>query len=324
MRPSVMVQPTLPLRFVNADAFVEDVTPATMGRLVDDPRTAAVAAVHEADLDVAGRTTNASAFTNRKGSVGWTITDGRMPRRGGEIALGARLARSLDATVGSHVPVFSRAGRRELLDVVGIGSGPDTANSQFANGAVVSRDDLARIGLTEPFTGAAIVYRAGVDPERASASIGRDLELVRPVRPADLDNLDQLGRLPALLVAVLGLLVLAVLFHVLVTLVRRRRNEFATLRAVGLRPGQLARTVVVTALVFAAVGVAIGAPFGFVIARFAWRVTQDALYMESAVVSPVVVVLGVAAVAFVASVLVAAWPAWSVVHRRGTVRSEAA
>jgi hypothetical protein len=306
----------------DADALVADVQPANVRALVDDPRTAAVAVVQQADLDVAGHTTSASAFVDRKGNVGWTITDGRMPRRNGEIALGARLARTLDKDVGSRVAVFSRAGRRELLDVVGIGSGPDTNNDQFANGAVVSPDDLARVALTDPFNGAAIVYRPGDDAERAAAAIGRDHEVTGPERPADLDNLDQLGRLPALLVAVLVLLVVAVLFHVLVTLVRRRRNEFDTLRAVGLRPAQLARTVVVTALVFAAVGVGIGAPLGFVVGRFAWRVTQDALYIESAVASPVLVLLGVAAVAFAAAVIVAAWPAWTVAHRRAAARSE--
>jgi hypothetical protein len=299
-----------------ADAFVEDVRPTTVRRLADDPRIAAVAVVREADLDVAGRTTTTSAFTDRTGHVGWTITDGRMPERTGEITLGARLASSIDASVGSRVPVYSRAGRRELLDVVGIGSGPDTTNDQFANGAVVARADLERIALTEPFTGAAVVYRPGVDAAQASAAIGRNLEVVRPARPADLDNLDQLGRLPLLLVAVLVLLVVAVLFHMLVTLVRRRRRDFDTLRALGLRPGQLASTVVVTALVFAAVGVGIGAPLGFAIGRFAWRVTQDALFMQSPVASPAALLLGVAAFACVTAVLVAAWPAWSVLHRR--------
>ena len=81
--------------------------------------------VDDADLDVEGRTVNASAFTDRKGSVGWTVTDGRMPERAGEILLGARLADALDTSTGSRVTVFTRSGRRVPLDVVGIGSGPD-------------------------------------------------------------------------------------------------------------------------------------------------------------------------------------------------------
>ncbi len=297
-----------------ADAVVDDVQPATVRRLVDDPQLAAVAVVDNADLDVGGHTVTASAFTERKGSLGWTLTDGRMPRTG-EITLGARLAGSLDTSVGSRVTVLTRSGRRVPLDVVGIGSGPDNTNDQFANGAVVAVDDLSQIALTDPFRGAAIQFRSGVDEDAASAVVARDVELSRPTRPADLENLAQLGRLPALLVVVLVLLVLAVLFHVLVTLVRRRRREFDTLRAIGLRPAQLRRTVLTTSLVFVAVAVAIGAPLGFVVGRFAWRVTQDALYMESAVASPVLLLIAVVAVALAAAVLVAALPAWSVARR---------
>jgi hypothetical protein len=299
-----------------ADAFVDDVQPATVRRLVDDPRTAAVAVVQEADLDVAGHTTTAASFADRKGAVGWTVSEGHMPERDGEILLGARLARTLDKEVGSRVSIFTRSGRRVPLDVVGIGSGPDRTNDQFANGAVVHADELPRIALTEPFSGAAITYRAGVDKARVSAAIGRDAELSSPTRPADLENLAQLGRLPALLVAVLVLLVVAVLFHALITLTRRRRGEFDTLRAVGLRPRQAQRTVYTTALVCAAVGVVVGTPLGFVIGRFGWRVTEHALYVKTAPLQPLVVLGAVVVGAAVAAVAVAVWPAWAVAHRR--------
>jgi ABC-type lipoprotein release transport system permease subunit len=299
-----------------ADAFVDDVQPATVRSLVDDPRTAAVSVVQEADLDVAGHTTTAASFSDRKGTVGWTVSEGRMPERDSEILLGARLARSLDKDVGSRVTIFTRAGRQVPLDVVGIGSGPDRTNDQFANGVVVDAGELPRIALTEPFSGAAITYRADVDPARASAAIGRDVEVSSPTRPADLENLAQLGRLPDLLVAVLVLLVLAVLFHALVTLTRRRRGEFDTLRAVGLRPRQAQRTVYVTALVCAAVGVLVGVPLGFVVGRFGWRVTEHALYVKPAPVQPLVVVAAVVVGAVIAALVVAAWPAWAVAHGR--------
>ena len=41
--------------------------------------------------------------------------------------------------------------------------------------------------------------------------------------------------------------------------------------------------------------------------------------MESGVASPVGLLVAVAAVAAVGALLVAAWPAWSVAHRRGVV-----
>jgi len=99
-------------------------------------------------------------------------------------------------------------------------------------------------------------------------------------------------------------------------------NDFDTLRAVGLRPRQAQRTVFVTALVCTVAGVTIGAPLGFVLGRFGWRITEDALYVDSGLVQPLPMLVVASAVAAVATVAVAAWPAWSVVHRR--VRSEPA
>jgi hypothetical protein len=72
----------------------------------------------------------------------------------------------------------------------------------------------------------------------------------------------------------------------------------------------------VTALVCTAAGVIVGAPFGFVIGRFAWRVTEDALYVKSAAPAALPVLVLVTGAAAVAAVLVAAWPAWTVAHHR--------
>ena len=76
-----------------ADARVVDVTDRRR-RAPSSPTSAstAVGDVDEVTVDVEGRSAPADAITDRKGSVGWTVLDGRMPRDPGEILLGARLA----------------------------------------------------------------------------------------------------------------------------------------------------------------------------------------------------------------------------------------
>ena len=90
--------------------------------------------------------------------------------------------RRSDPGHGAH-----RSGRRVPLDVVGIGGGPDNTNDQFTNGAVVAVDDLSQIALTDPFRGAAIQFRSGVD-EDATAVVAHDVELSQPTGPADLGS----------------------------------------------------------------------------------------------------------------------------------------
>ena len=165
-----------------------------------------------------------------------------------------------------------------------------------------------------------VAFAPGVDADAIANRMGASLELSLPVRPPDVDNLAQLGALPELLAAVLAVLVVAVLFHFLVTTVRRRRREFDTLRAIGLRPRQTRRTVVVAGLVVTAFGLVIGVPLGIIVGRFAWRVTAHAVYVAGGVNVPFAVIGALVGVALVATVAASLWPAY-VVTRGHVARS---
>jgi ABC-type lipoprotein release transport system permease subunit len=239
-----------------------------------------------------------------------------MPSDTGEILLGARLARDLDRDVGGQVAAATPPGDAIDLDVVGVGVGPNLTNAQFGGDAVITPTDIDRVARTDPFRGVEISFAQGVDGEAVANRYATDLELSLPTRPPDVDNLAQLGTLPELLTLVLALLVLAVLFHFLVTTVRRRRREFDTLRAIGLRPRQTRGVVVSSGLFVMVFGLVIGVPLGVVVGRFAWRVTAHAVYVADDVLVPAEIIGPLVVGALVAAVLVAAWPAYAVTHGR--------
>lgn len=294
------------------DAQIVDAKPAEFERLVADPRLESVTRLDESSVVLSGRPTNAMAFTPLRGLRTWTVLDGRLPERPGEVLLGARVRDNLDSGIGRIVTFEKRDGTKVPYRVVGVGTGPNTNNNQFARDVVVTPDALADIEVTEPFTAAAIVVAPGNDTAAVLADYARTLELSEPTRPVDVDNLAQLGALPELLIAFLAFVAIAVLAHLLTTLTRRRRVELDVLAAIGFLPRQVRRVVYVAALVMVGVGLLVGVPLGLLAGRTGWRVTADAIYVATGIASPFVALAILAASACVIALLVAAWPAWRV------------
>jgi predicted lysophospholipase L1 biosynthesis ABC-type transport system permease subunit len=224
--------------------------------------------------------------------------------------LGARLARTLDKGVGDRVTFRDRDRTPVTLAVVGIGTGPDLSDGQFAGGLLVSPGDEDRIRLTQPERNAQISFAAGVDPDRARAALGRRLEVTAPERPPDVDNLAQLGRLPELLLVFLALLSVAVLAHSIAVTVRRRRRDLDTLRALGFLRRQARGVVIVAALVSVALGLVAGLALGLVLARVGWSLTAHAAYTAGDLRVPLLGLLALVVVALLAAVVVALVPAW--------------
>jgi hypothetical protein len=294
-----------------ADAQIVDVKAPQLARLKADPRIAAVTRIDEAQVEVSGRPTNAMAFADLRGRLGWTVLAGRMPERPGEVMLGARLADQLDAGIG-RIVTFARDGRKLPFRVVGIGTGPNTNNNQFASDVVVVPADLTVVQDTEPFSAAAITIVPTADRAAVLEEYGRTLELTEPERPVDVDNLAQLGALPELLIGFLAFVAIAVLAHLLTTAARRRRRELSVLASLGFVPAQLRGVLYVAALTMVGVGLVLGVPLGVLAGRWAWKLTADAVYVSPALAAPLEAVALLALGALLIGALVAAWPAWRV------------
>lgn len=292
-----------------ASAQVVDIKAPELEKLAADPRVEAVTRVDESQVVVSGRTTNAMAFTDVRGLLGWTVLAGRMPDRAGEVLLGARLSDDLDSGVG-RVVTFEKNGEKLLFRVVGIGTGPNTSNNQFASDVVVVPEDFAAVRTTDPFSAAAITFVPGTDTQAVLDEYGSAVELLEPERPADVDNLAQLGALPELLIGFLALVAIAVLAHLLTIATRRRRRELDVLAALGFVPRQVRGVIFVAALTMVGVGLVLGIPLGLLAGRWGWKLTADAVYVPPALVSPLSATVVCALSALVVALLVAAWPAW--------------
>jgi hypothetical protein len=98
-----------------------------------------------------------------------------------------------------------------------------------------------------------------------------------PLKQPELTDLERVGHLPGLLAGLVALLALGTVTHALVTSVRRRRRDLATLKTLGFTRGQVSATVAWQATAFALLAAAVGVPLGIAGGRWAWLLVADQL-----------------------------------------------
>jgi hypothetical protein len=269
------------------------------------------------------------SFAPGRGSIGPVMVAGRGPVRVDEVALGANTMRRLGKGVGDTV-VVTGAGEPQRLRVVGravINMGDGSAAVGPGTGAIVHVGLWSRLGPGGPLPGWFFVrLDPAADRARAVEQLRRDFPdtVVFPLLHRDLINLERVGYLPGLLAGLVALLALGTVTHALVTSVRRRRRDLATLKTLGFTRGQVSQTVAWQATTFALLAVAIGVPLGVAGGRWAWRLVASQLGVASGPVVPPLPVLAIAAGALVVANLAAAGPGWTAARIRPAVvlRSE--
>jgi hypothetical protein len=290
-----------------------------------DPSIAGVASV-AAPPDtptIDGHSVALAGFAEEKGTVTPVLLDGRTPIAANEIALARATLRMLHKHVGDDVDVVA-GGKHESMKVTGVMlqlSAGETFSGKLDEGGAVTLAGLQRL---EPPRQVAFVtmffvnFAPGVDKAAEVAHLQREFprEVLQHVEAQDVENLQRVDTLPALLAALLAVLALATLTHVLVTSVRRRRRDYAVLKAVGFERAQLAGAVVWNTWTLAAVGVVFGIPIGVVVGRSLWRfVTNQIGSVQPPVVPAGALAIAVAATAIIATA-VATIPAWLAARTR--------
>lgn len=202
---------------------------------------------------------------------------GRAPQSADEIELGPSTAHDLHVGVGDTVQLADAKAAR----VVGLGLFPSDVHAQFDEGGwVVPERWFSLVGdptstgqqldLTLAVRFADRRALAAQTADLASA-LGSTVQSVSPVsEPQELANLANVRRLPTLLAALLSILGAVAVGHALFSSVRRRRREFAVLRALGVTRGGARAILASHGTAVGVVGLLVGLPIGLVAGRAGW------------------------------------------------------
>ena len=229
------------------DAIVADVR--------DSDAVAGFADTAISRLLVDGVAVTTLAIGESHGGVGPTVVSGRAPRTDREIALGAKTLERLGAEVGDTVTVQAAGGADARLRVVGrvvlpgLGNYPGSDKTALGEGAVTTLDAVEELG--PDFGAGPVLVRFAESADRSAFTRGLQereaaaysVNLSGLQRPSDIVSYERVSSTPFLLAAVLAALAVAIVSHGLVTVVRRRRREFALLKTLGFTRRQVSSSV---------------------------------------------------------------------------------
>ena len=294
--------------FQEQDARSKDeITQAVM----ENPKVTAVARAFRQPVDVDGAGVPAYSLAAMRGEISFVVLEGRGPLAPDEIALAPSTATAIGKGIGDHVTVGSRR-----LRVVGEVLLQQTAHSSFDQGAWLTPDGLRQI-VGEGASEEILVRGNGVDPNALAGELSELGVYTEPSSiPQDVFLLRNVRTLPRALAAFLVLLGVAALGHALVTTVRRRRHDFAVLRALGMRPGQTRAVIAWQATTVGFVALLLGIPLGIAAGRVSWRwVAESTPLLYVAPIAVAAILLAIPGALLMANAL-AALPA----RRAGRIR----
>ncbi|MEA2567368.1 MAG: putative transport system permease protein, partial [Actinomycetota bacterium] len=280
--------------------------------IVADPDVAVVGRGGFTAVEIAGRQLVAF-FVQGDPSLLPPIVSGRKPVGEAEIAVGPEVMREAQVGIGSTVDVAAQDahGQQTRLPMVIVGKAviPPSPFGQPKPGDSViltpSAYDRFFPGTSSqiPFL---IRFKGGVDREAASARLSVQLPstfLLPTTATTQAVALGGIATIPLVISAVLAGLAAGALGHTLLTSIRRRRRDFAILKAIGFVPGQIAGVVAWQATILAAWAGLVGVPLGIALGRWTWRSIADQAGVDPSIVYPLLIASILPAAVVLANVL---------------------
>lgn len=273
-----------------------------------------------------GETVAAVGIDQLVGDVYPRLVDGRPARDPDEIVLGASVARRLGLSVGDAVEagvlgdVPSPRQITGLAVLPGLGAGI-FATTDLGEGAIVPASELADGTTGGPYTLTLVDLVDGVDETAALQAIEADygrlegncvpgLCVVTDLPPPGVRNAVRLRSTPTALAGLLAVLAVVTLGANLLTTVRRRRRDFAVLRALGFHRTQVAAACAGHAVVVGVVACLIGVPVGVVIGRQLWVAFAERVAAFVGAQTPIVAVVLALPMTIAVAVVIAVVPGW--------------
>ena len=127
-------------------------------------------------------------------------------------------------------------------------------------------------------------------------------------RPSSVTSLNDIGDAPMIVAVIGALLGSAAIAYGLALTVRRRRQDLAILRALGLRPSQAGWVMTWQAMVVAMISIMLGVPVGIGVGRAIWSSVAGRANLVVRPEMPPVALIGVSIGALVMALVVSVWP----------------
>jgi ABC-type antimicrobial peptide transport system permease subunit len=275
-------------------------------------------------------------------AIGPTLLSGHEVDAPNQVILGPETLAQLHKRVGDTVDV-SGGSKSAVLRIVGVATMPTVGigfglHLSIGSGALVDENLLPLalqdlIGLPDPGPNAILIrFHSAANSSRALHAIGRIVNSLNTleqgqagvisysnIRPAEITNYQAIGAVPALLAGGLSAGAVAALTLTLLTAVRRRRRDFALLKALGFTRRQLASVLAWQSSVSVTIGMLIGIPVGIVFGRAMWELFAHELFALPRSTVPVFDIVLVALGALVLANAIAAIPGRRAANTRTSV-----
>jgi len=307
------------------DLQFSTITPAAaerrLGRL---PGIAGWTFGHHGTVGIGGHLIPAIGLTAGKGPLlSPTLLQGRPPRNGSEIVLGTSTLGQIGRQVGQWVTVT--VNRRQLRErIVGRAVFPNFGQGGFTptdlgQGAETTAAVLQPQAGPPGFEVVLLSFTPG--PRRAAniASFQRSMTsfcqtiqqstcVVTDQRPNGVTNYASIDGTPAVLAALLAVVSTAVLGQFIVVSGRRRRRDFAILKALGLLRRQVSAITAWQVSTLTGLALLAGLPLGVAAGRWSWALFARGLGIPAAAITPLWPVLLMVPAVIVTANAVAFWP----------------
>jgi putative ABC transport system permease protein len=295
------------------DFLISTPTTGVADMLAHDAHVDALATLRTAAITLAagGESVNGRSFEVVRGSIGWTMFEGRMPSSPDEVTVGPIFARRQHVGVDDEILFRGRDGAPLRRRVVGIGldSWQNELNDALGSDIVFTPAGFAPLVRAEPLPDSYVRLVPSADREAFIESLEADNDLVRRALPPEVDRLGQLGRMPSFLAGFLAILAFAAVANGLVVGVRRRRREYAVLSTLGFERRQVRASVRTASLATLCVGSVVGFPLGLALASGGWAAIANSIGIAGDLARPWSLAVSMLTGIFVVALLAAAVPA---------------
>jgi hypothetical protein len=252
---------------------------------------------------------------------------GRPPRTGREIVLGSSTLHDLGLRVGQEVPVTLNG--QQIQDrIVGqavfpnfgqgsftptdLGEGAETTAAVLSKQAIPYGDRSGFQVVLLRFAGgpgrAAAVTRFRRSMAGFCAQVQQSTCVELGQRPNGVTDYSRIDGTPEVLAGLLAGLGVAVLAQLTVMSGRRRRHDFAVLKALGLLRRQVSQVTAWQVSTLAGLALLIGLPLGVAVGRWSWQLFAAGLGVPADASLPVTLLLVMVPAVLIIANMVALWP----------------